>query len=71
MISLLIAAAIGLTVSIFGTPYAIRVFRRRRDRSVHPGGDRRLHGHKQGTPTMGGVVFVTAAVVGYLLPHFE
>ncbi len=70
MIPLLIAAAVGLLVSIFGTPYAIRYFRRREIgqfiQEDIPG-----HAHKKGTPTMGGVVFVTAAVIGWLLAHVK
>ncbi len=69
MISLLIAAAVSLTVSIFGTPYAIRFFRRREIGQFIQEEIAGMHGHKQGTPTMGGVVFVTAAVLGYVLSH--
>ncbi|MFV1960851.1 MAG: phospho-N-acetylmuramoyl-pentapeptide-transferase [Acidimicrobiia bacterium] len=68
MIPLLIAAAVGLTASIFGTPYAIR-FLRRREIGQFIQEDIKGHAHKQGTPTMGGVVFVLAAVVGWLLAH--
>jgi phospho-N-acetylmuramoyl-pentapeptide-transferase len=69
VISLLIAAAVGLTVSIFGTPYAIRYFRRREIGQFIQEEIAGMHGHKQGTPTMGGVVFVSAAVIGYVLSH--
>jgi len=68
VIPLLIAAAVGLTASIFGTPYAIR-FLRRREIGQFIQEDIKGHAHKQGTPTMGGVVFVLAAVVGWLLAH--
>lgn len=68
MIPLLIAATVGLGASIFGTPYAIRFFRRRSIgqfiQEDIPG-----HAHKQGTPTMGGLVFVVAAVLGWLVSH--
>jgi phospho-N-acetylmuramoyl-pentapeptide-transferase len=69
VISLLIAAAVGLTVSIFGTPYAIRFFRRKEIGQFIQEEISGMHGHKQGTPTMGGVVFVSAAIIGYLLAH--
>lgn len=69
MISLLIAAAVGLAVSIFGTPYAIKVFRRREIGQFIQEEIAGMHGHKQGTPTMGGVVFVSAAIIGYVLSH--
>lgn len=68
MISLLIGAAVGLLVSIFGTPYAIRFFRDR-EMGQFIQEDIKGHAHKQGTPTMGGVVFVLAAIVGYLVSH--
>ncbi len=71
MISLLIAAAVGLTVSIFGTPYAIRFFRRREIGQFIQEEIVGMHGHKQGTPTMGGVVFVTAAIIGYFVSHIR
>ncbi len=69
MIPLLIAAAVGLLVSIFGTPLAIRFLRRREIGQFIQEDIQGQHGHKQGTPTMGGVVFVTAAVVGWALAH--
>ncbi len=69
MIALLVAAALGLAISIFGTPYAIRVLRRREIGQFIQEDIQGQHGHKQGTPTMGGVVFVTAAVIGWFLAH--
>ena len=69
MIPLLIAAAVGLLASIFGTPYAIRLFRRREIGQFIQEDIKGQHGHKQGTPTMGGVVFVSAAVFGWLFSH--
>ena len=71
MISLLIAAGVGLLVSIFGTPYAIRYFRRREIGQFIQEEIAGMHGHKQGTPTMGGVVFVTAAIIGYFVSHIR
>ncbi|MFZ0014567.1 MAG: phospho-N-acetylmuramoyl-pentapeptide-transferase [Acidimicrobiia bacterium] len=71
MIALLIAAALGLLLSIFGTPYAIRVLRRREIGQFIQEDIQGQHGHKQGTPTMGGIVFVSAAVIGWLLAHVQ
>jgi phospho-N-acetylmuramoyl-pentapeptide-transferase len=71
VISLLIAAAVGLMVSIFGTPYAIRYFRRREIGQFIQEEISGMHGHKQGTPTMGGVVFVSAAIIGYVVSHIR
>lgn len=70
MIPMLIAAAVGLLASIFGTPYAIRLLRRR-EIGQFIQEDIKGHAHKQGTPTMGGVVFVTAAIVGWFLAHLQ
>jgi phospho-N-acetylmuramoyl-pentapeptide-transferase len=70
VIPLLIAAAVGLAASIFGTPYAIRYFRTK-EMGQFIQEDIKGHAHKQGTPTMGGVVFVSAAVIGWLLAHVQ
>lgn len=68
MIALLVAAAAALVVSILGTPAAIRTFRRR---SIGQFIQEEIegHAHKQGTPTMGGVVFVVAVLAAYLVAH--
>ncbi len=71
MIPLLIAASLGLIISLFGTPYAIRLLRRREIGQFIQEDIAGQHGHKQGTPTMGGVVFVSAAVIGWFLAHFR
>jgi phospho-N-acetylmuramoyl-pentapeptide-transferase len=71
VIALLIAAALGLLLSIFGTPYAIRILRRREIGQFIQEDIQGQHGHKQGTPTMGGIVFVGAAVIGWLLAHVQ
>lgn len=71
MIALLVAAALGLIISIFGTPYAIRLLRRREIGQFIQEDIQGQHGHKQGTPTMGGVVFVFAAAIGWFLAHFR
>ncbi|HSM44799.1 MAG TPA: phospho-N-acetylmuramoyl-pentapeptide-transferase, partial [Acidimicrobiia bacterium] len=71
MIPLLVAAALGLLLSIFGTPYAIRILRRREIGQFIQEDIQGQHAHKQGTPTMGGVVFIGAAVIGWFLAHFQ
>ncbi len=71
MISLLIGAAVSLSVSIFGTRYAITYFRRRSIGQFIQEEIAGMHAHKQGTPTMGGIVFVFAAIIGYVLSHFR
>jgi phospho-N-acetylmuramoyl-pentapeptide-transferase len=63
---ILIAAAVGLLVSLLGTPFAIRVFRLRgwgqRIREDGP----HTHLEKMGTPTMGGTVIIAGIVAAYL-----
>jgi len=64
---ILIAAAVGLTVTLLGTPIAIRLFRvwgwgqRIREDGPH------THLEKMGTPTMGGTVMILAIVAGYVV----
>lgn len=71
MIALLVAAALSLLISILGTPYAIRFLRRRKIGQFIQEDIQDQHAHKGGTPTMGGVVFVGAAVIGWLLAHLQ
>src|SRR5690606_29646686 len=71
VISLSIGAAVALVVSIFGTPYAIRLLRRRQIGQFIQDDIQRQHAHKQGTPTMGGVVFVLACLIGYFVAHLR
>lgn len=68
MISLLLAAGAGMLVSIVVMPFAIQVLRHR---SIGQFIQEEVEGHKhkQGTPTMGGVVFVLSAVVAYFVAH--
>lgn len=68
MISILIAVAISFVISILGTPFAIRYLR---DRNIGQFIQEELEGHyhKKGTPTMGGIVIILAAVLGFLLAH--
>ncbi|MFD0889219.1 phospho-N-acetylmuramoyl-pentapeptide-transferase [Streptosporangium algeriense] len=69
MMEILIAAAVGLLLSMFGTPLAIRLFSRRgygqSIREEGPSG----HHDKRGTPTMGGTVIVIAALLGFTCAH--
>ena len=71
MIALLLAGSVAFVLSVFGTPFLIRILRARdigqtiRDDGplTHP------HAQKAGTPTMGGVIIVVSAVAGYLVAH--
>ena len=66
VISILVAAAVGLAVTLLGTPAAIRAFRvwgwgqRIREDGPH------THLEKMGTPTMGGIVIIAGLCLGYL-----
>jgi phospho-N-acetylmuramoyl-pentapeptide-transferase len=66
VISILVAGAVGLTVTLLGTPVAIRAFtlwgwgQRIREDGPH------THLEKVGTPTMGGTVVLLGLVTAYL-----
>jgi phospho-N-acetylmuramoyl-pentapeptide-transferase len=67
--SVLIAAAVGLIISILLTPLAIKAFRRHGfGQEIRDDGPE-SHLAKKGTPTMGGTVMVLATVGGYLVAH--
>jgi phospho-N-acetylmuramoyl-pentapeptide-transferase len=67
--SVLIAAAVGLIISILVTPLAIKAFRRHGfGQEIRDDGPE-SHLAKKGTPTMGGTVMVLATVGGYLVAH--
>ncbi len=70
MTPILIAAAVGLLVTLLGTPFAIRVFRLRgwgqRIREDGP----HTHLEKMGTPTMGGTVILAGIGAAYLTTRF-
>jgi phospho-N-acetylmuramoyl-pentapeptide-transferase len=67
VISILVAAGVGLAVTLLGTPLAVRAFRtwgwgqRIREDGPH------THLEKMGTPTMGGIVMLAGLVLAYLI----
>ena len=67
MRAILLAAAVGLAVTLLGTPVAIRAFRlwgwgqHIREDGPH------THLEKMGTPTMGGSVIIAGVVASYLV----
>jgi len=71
VVGLLIAAGVAMAVSLIGTHILIDVLRRRGIgqpiREDGPEG----HQKKAGTPTMGGVAIVAAALTGYIVAHFR
>ncbi len=70
MISLLFSSAVAFVLVIFLTPVAIR-YLRRRDIGQFIQAEVEGHLHKQGVPTMGGVVIVGGASAAYFLAHFK
>ncbi|MDH3397499.1 MAG: phospho-N-acetylmuramoyl-pentapeptide-transferase, partial [Acidimicrobiia bacterium] len=70
MIPMLVAAAVAFLLAILATPSAIR-FLRRRNVGQFIQQEVEGHSHKHGTPTMGGVVILCAALAGYLLAHIR
>ena len=73
MIALLVGLAVAFMLTILGTPLLIRILERNnigqqiRDDGpfAHP------HAQKAGTPTMGGIAIVGAALVAYLVAHIR
>ncbi|HEY5031865.1 MAG TPA: phospho-N-acetylmuramoyl-pentapeptide-transferase [Actinomycetes bacterium] len=68
---ILVATGIGLIIGLFGTPLLIRFLRRHgyaqaiRDASEgYP-----AHDSKKGTPSMGGLILVLGAILGYVAGH--
>ena len=70
MIAMLAAAAVAFAVTIVLTPIAIR-FLRKRSIGQFIQDDVHTHHHKQGTPTMGGLVMIVAVVAGWLFGHVD
>lgn len=70
MISIGLSSVTAFVLVILVTPLAIR-FLRRRNIGQFIQSEVEGHMHKQGVPTMGGVIIVSGAVVGYLLAHFK
>ena len=69
MRAVVVAAAVAFLVSLLCTPWAIRAFSRlRAGQPIRTDGPQ-THLPKQGTPTMGGVVFIVAMVVAYVAGH--
>lgn len=69
MITLLISSTLAFVFVIFLTPLAIRVLRGRNIGQFIQS-ELEGHQHKQGVPTMGGVVIVAGILVGYTISHF-
>jgi phospho-N-acetylmuramoyl-pentapeptide-transferase len=66
---ILIAGAIALLFSLFGTPLLIRMLAKRGFGQVIRDDGPTSHHTKRGTPTMGGVVIIVATIVAYSIAH--
>lgn len=70
MIGVLISGTVAVIMALVLTPLVIRWFRTRGvGQIVRVGPNDPQHQAKAGTPTMGGVAFVCAGVVGFLAGH--
>jgi phospho-N-acetylmuramoyl-pentapeptide-transferase len=69
MRAVIVAAAVGFFLTLFGTPFAIRALSALRAgqpiRDVNP----EAHQRKRGTPTMGGLVFISGTLAAYVVGH--
>lgn len=66
---ILIAGALALFFSLFGTPALIKALARRGYGQFIRDDGPSSHHTKRGTPTMGGIIIIFATVTGYLLAH--
>ena len=69
MRQILIAGAFALIFSIFGTRVLIGALARKGYGQIIREDGPSSHHIKHGTPTMGGIIFILAAVLGYLFAH--
>jgi phospho-N-acetylmuramoyl-pentapeptide-transferase len=65
----LLAASLGLIVTLFGTPVAIRVLMRQGYGQLIRDDGPTSHHTKRGTPTMGGAVIILGTLIGYFGSH--
>ncbi len=70
MIPLLVAGAVALAFSLLLTPLFIRLFIRLKWGQFIRDDGPQSHHTKRGTPTMGGIVFISGAVLGYFVGHW-
>ncbi len=69
MREILISGAIALFVSLFGTPFLIRLLARKGYGQIIRDDGPTSHHTKRGTPTMGGIIIILASLLGYFLSH--
>jgi phospho-N-acetylmuramoyl-pentapeptide-transferase len=66
---ILIAGAFALVFALFGTKVLIRILAGKGYGQIIRDDGPSSHHTKRGTPTMGGIIFILAAVFGYLIAH--
>lgn len=69
MIAILVSAAVGMLITLLGTPLLIRFLHARQYGQFIRQDGPQAHLTKRGTPTMGGLVIVLATVVAYLVAN--
>ena len=69
MIAILIGGGVSLAFTLLLTPLFIRLFRHLKWGQFIRDDGPQSHHIKRGTPTMGGIIFITGAVVGYFVGH--
>ncbi len=69
MRQILIAGAIALAFALFGTKVLIRILASRGYGQIIRDDGPSTHKTKHGTPTMGGIIFILAAIIGYVSAH--
>ena len=66
---ILVAGALALLFSLFGTPALIKALAKRGYGQIIRDDGPTTHHTKRGTPTMGGIIIIFAALASYLLAH--
>ncbi|MSW04113.1 MAG: phospho-N-acetylmuramoyl-pentapeptide-transferase, partial [Actinobacteria bacterium] len=66
---ILVAGALALIFSLFGTPALIKVLARRGYGQFIRDDGPSTHHTKRGTPTMGGIIIIFASLIAYLCAH--
>ncbi|MBK4347754.1 phospho-N-acetylmuramoyl-pentapeptide-transferase [Lacisediminihabitans changchengi] len=70
MIGVLTAASVSMVFTLFLTPVFAKAFRRLKLGQFYRADTPTTHIVKRGTPSMGGIIFILAAVIGYFVGHW-
>jgi phospho-N-acetylmuramoyl-pentapeptide-transferase len=69
VIALLVAGGFSLAFTLFLTPLFIKLFKRLKWGQFIRDDGPQSHHTKRGTPTMGGIIFILGAAIGYVVGH--